>query len=337
MTTIVLGWDGLDYELAERFGLFDDFGPYHTQIETYNNPVIDLPHTHEIWPSIITGVHRNEHGLWVARDHDRKEWSNPVIDLASRLAEDAIPKSVREKIGALLQQAEEDRLNQATPEYYTERGLSTVFDGRRSYAISVPNYETALDEEYGFDSDRSTIFEHTVLPDGSENFEPLFGPLKIDERLSKQVSERLGVVKANIQYDHDLVFVWLGYLDTVGHLAPVRDEAGWYHRCYQYAASLTADIRSCLAPDDTLICVSDHGLQGGEHTHNAFFGATDETLIENVESVLDVRDAIDSTTAANDPARPPSVRDAFQGTHGRVGEAYSHEKLHGQLEDLGYL
>jgi len=51
---IVLGWDGLNLELAERFGVAESFGAHTATIETYVNPATDEPHTKELWPSMIT-------------------------------------------------------------------------------------------------------------------------------------------------------------------------------------------------------------------------------------------------------------------------------------------
>jgi hypothetical protein len=47
-TTIVLGWDGLDTTLVERFGPTEAFGPHCTSITTFDNPALGTPHTFEV-------------------------------------------------------------------------------------------------------------------------------------------------------------------------------------------------------------------------------------------------------------------------------------------------
>ena len=75
---IVLGWDGLDVELLDRYGLGDAFGQHRTTAETYVNPVIDDPHTRELWPSMITGSHPAEHGAPAATAHGVARDSPPL-------------------------------------------------------------------------------------------------------------------------------------------------------------------------------------------------------------------------------------------------------------------
>jgi len=101
------------------------------------------------------------------------------------------------------------------------------------------------------------------------------------------------------------------------------------------AATLTEEVRAELGPADTLVCLSDHGLQDGDHTHTAFVGATDERAVEGVESVLDVREGLDRVTPSRRHVEDVPVREAFQ-FEGRT-RSRAADEVRGQLEDLGYL
>lgn len=344
MTTVVLGWDGLDYELATEWGLADLFGLNHRRIETFDNETLGKPHTAELWPSIVTGQPPDEHGVHAAGDSGAQEWANPLIQHAARVAQYVVPETVRTRIGQLLR-ARGAEMPHRGPDYYAERGVSTVFDDRRALPLAVPNYRTERDGRYGVLADRGAQLAQVLEWDSSGDHgrwhEPGIAESVFDELLVGELHKKLGIVREAIQREYDLLFVWLGYLDTVGHVAPVVDEAGYQARSYRQAAQWTRELRSELADGDALITVSDHGLRDGYHTHDAFLGSTDSRVLDGTESVLDVRAAVDAVT----PTRPTADH-AEDDDHVPVREGYRHEAtttersaadVRGQLEDLGYL
>ncbi|WP_276261132.1 alkaline phosphatase family protein [Haloglomus litoreum] len=338
--TVVLGWDALDHEVTEEFGLSEAFGPHHAPLETFDNPVLGKPHTYELWPSIVTGVTPDEHGIHAATEGEGVDWGNPLIARASRLAQGVVPKSVRTKIGQVLRESGAE-LDFEYADYYAERGVSTVFDGRRARSVAIPNHRVEADDELDLVFDRGAqlgafLNIQNVDGDHTRHFPKVPLP-ELEERLVAECAKKLGVVRAALRREHDIVFVWLGYLDTVGHLAPVvaEEDPGWQERAYRLAASMTEEIRDEMQPEDTLVCVSDHGLQDGDHTPHAFVGASDERAIEGVESVLDVREGLERVTPKRSPVDEVPVREAFQ-FGGRVG-AKDADEVRGQLEDLGYL
>jgi len=67
MQVVILGWDALDAEVVEQYALAEQFGR-PSKIETYVNPTIDAPHTRELWPSMISGQHPDEHGIYAVSD-----------------------------------------------------------------------------------------------------------------------------------------------------------------------------------------------------------------------------------------------------------------------------
>jgi hypothetical protein len=336
--TVVLGWDALDHDLVTEFGLTEAFGPHTREIDTFDNPVLGEPHTKELWPSILTGVRPDEHGVHAATD-DGPEWESDAIATASRLAQGIVPERLRTEIGRVLRNRGAT-FAQKTPEYYRDRGVSTVFDGRASRAIAIPNYRTAADADAGYVVDRGgQLSEFLSITESSDTNRPETSLPRLQERLVAETTKKLGAVRAGLRREYDILFVWLSVVDTVGHLAPVvsEEDAGWQERTYRLAATLTEEVRAELQPEDTLVCVSDHGLQDGDHTHTAFVGASDEAAIDGVESVLDVREGLDRVTPSRGPAGEdgPPVREAFR--FGGRTAAKDADEVRGQLEDLGYL
>ena len=338
--TVVLGWDALDVEVAEEFGLAEAFGPHYAPLETFDNPVLGKPHTYELWPSIVTGVTPDEHGIHAATEEEGVDWGNPLIATASRLAQDVVPKSVRTKIGQLLRESGAE-LDFEYADYYRDHGIPTVFDSRRSRSVAIPNHRVAADDDLDLVFDRGAQLGEFLnvqnVGDGKTRHFPKVPLGQLEERLVAETTKKLGVVRAALRREYDILFVWLGYLDTVGHLAPVvaEEDPGWQERAYRLAANMTREIRAELTEADTLVCVSDHGLQDGDHTPHAFIGATDERAIEGVESVFDVREGLERVTPSRRAVEDVPVREAFQ-FEGRT-RAKDADEVRGQLEDLGYL
>lgn len=338
-TTVVLGWDGLDYELAKQFGLADAFGRHNKRIETFDNPALGKPHTHELWPSIITGVEPEDHGVW-AKTEGTADWDSPVIQTVANVAENVIPDRLRTKLGAMLR-ARGAEMSHRGPDYYRDVGVDTVFDGRQALPLGVPNYHTATNDRYGILADRGAQLAEYLDFDtsGTEGegswYEPGIPDHEFEQLIAGEASQKLGIVRAAVQREYDLVFVWLGYLDTVGHLAPVVDEAGFRRRAYDRSATWTREVADTLQPEDTLVCVSDHGLRNGFHTHDAFLGTSEERAIDGVRSVLGVRDGIERVTPASGEVEDPPIREAHQ--HDDAGETREAAAVRDQLENLGYV
>jgi hypothetical protein len=326
MTTVVLGWDGLDYERATAWGIERRFGAYNDLMAVYDSPALGKPHTYELWPSMITGVGRDEHGIDAAEYGAGSGWSNPLLNVAEAVSR-PIPEDLRKRVGRWLR-GQGATFAFETPEYYVERDLSTVFDEYDSLALAVPNYYSDVDRELGIEHDRgAALADYLTIEtvDGESQHRPATSLSRLEQRLVREAGGKIAVAKRAIQQGYDLVWVWLGYLDTLGHLEPVVDEAGWLRDHYEQAAAWTATVREDLEPQDTLVCVSDHGLSEGAHRHSAFLGSDTASVVDGVSRVTDVRGAIEAVTGRTDT---PSEHEAAQAaaTETRV-----------RLENLGYL
>lgn len=317
---IVLGWDALDADLIEKYELEDSFGELST-IDTYDNPVIDEPHTRELWPSMITGLHPDEHGIHAVSDTDGIDWDNPLIDWLSAVTTGVVPKHVRTAIGKRLRQRGAG-LDAKRPGYYREEGIPTIFDdGGR--AISIPNYVTAYDEEHALDGNRDDVWAE-ILPDrdGAEGLNPNVGVETIWSTLAGAVGDRLGHTIAAIEAGHSITWTWFGLVDTVGHIAPAV-EAPLEERAYQLAAKTTETVREMAPQDATVVSVSDHGLQAGEHTHYATLATDDERAHATISHVFDVAYWVEEARSA--------------GTPTEAGYGVGVEEVTDQLESLGYI
>lgn len=336
-TTIVLGWDGLDHSLVEEYGLAAAFGPHYSRIETFDNPVLGKPHTYELWPSIITGVRPDEHGVRFATG-DNTDPDHPLLDTARETVREVSPRRLRAAFDRRVR-SRGATLGLVSADHYRKRGVSTVFDGRAARPIAIPNYRVPRDDELDVVFDRGREFERFLRAGehGGESRALAASVPQLEERLASEVSRKLGVVRSAIQREHDLVFVWLGFVDTVGHLAPIAGEIApdWQERSYRLAADWTRELRAALGEDDKLICVSDHGIREGHHTPDAFVGATREAIPAAVDSVLDVRSAIEAVTPANGTAERPTIKETHRTEEtARVRTAADVKE---QLDGLGYL
>lgn len=335
-TTVVLGWDGIDPEILDKWDL-DGFGSHRCAIDSIANPELGEPHTSELWPTLISGVPPAEHGIRAATVDEGVAWESQTLQLLSRLASGVIPQRVRTEIGERLR-AGGAGTETITAEEFRKRGIPSVFEGRQSRAINIPNYLTPADERYRRGEGRLEIWRSVLSTRTDEDggglvYEPEIPIPELDERLLAECTRQLGYVRAAAQRQNDIIWVWLRYLDTVGHIAPAVDESGWKRRHYETAERLTCDIRDWLPDGDRVVCVSDHGLQEGHHTEEAVL-ATDEP-VDSVDSVCDVAPWIDGITPSRQPLDPTPVRDSFDS--GEQLQDASPADVRDHLENLGYI
>lgn len=337
---IVLGWDGLDYDLLEDWGLTISFGEYSREIETYDSPTLGVPHTTEIWPTIITGLSPSEHGITATTAEGSVEWENPLLNAASIAAQYAIPSTIRTWIGKQLLESGADVSDYRT-DHFSENGIKTIFDERQSRPISLPNYHNEADERLAILSDRKDVWDGAFKPvrEGEGEityYEPLAETETIDEYLTSKLYKRLGIVESARERTYDLIFCWFGYLDTVGHLAPMMDEAGYQRRHYERAARITTQLRNEVSNDDVVISISDHGLRNGKHTHSPVIAADNEPFVNDVSSVYDF-------SAALDTHYPPTEQDGVslqyseRSSDSKTEQSESATEVRNRLKDLGYL
>jgi predicted AlkP superfamily pyrophosphatase or phosphodiesterase len=324
MTVVVLGIDALDPELVDPDSHSNLTLASHRPISTIDS-VEGEPSTHELWPTIITGLRPEEHGLTL--DDDGVAWGNPVLDTASLIADYLLPDTLQTKVGAwLLTNTEADAFR--TPaSYYTNNGLSTLFDGRDAAAIGVPNYVVepdSEDREHRLRRSMGDLFERDPEATGGHTSS---NPDEFYEQCLEMSMIRIARTRRKLRSDrYELVFGYTSGLDLVGHVT--YDLPELQARAYDELDDFVGELASDLEEDDDLLVVSDHGLQDGVHTHPAMVAGTDPAMVEAIESVLDVRAAVE--TALDERDHRGSAEDH---EFDRAGA----QDVKEQLQDLGYM
>ena len=322
MTVVVFGVDALDPELDAPERQPNLTLAEYSSIETIQS-VAGEPSTHELWPTIITGLPPTEHGLEL---DDGVAWQNPLLRAGSSAANHLLPDTVQTRIGAwLLNNTEEDAFR-VPATYYEEQNLPTVLDGEDRLAIGIPNYVVdpdTEDREHQLRTQMGALFERDP--------EAVGGHVSADpEAFYEQCLEMAMIRTARLRRGvrgrrYELVFGYTSGLDLVGHVSPETPER--QQRAYDEFDDFVGELRADLDEGDELLLVSDHGLQDGLHTDEAMIASTTPELPAAVDSVLDVRGAIEDLLRA--------------GTHdpesGRDSRGVDSEAVQKQLEDLGYM
>jgi predicted AlkP superfamily pyrophosphatase or phosphodiesterase len=325
MTLVVFGIDALDPDLVDPETHPNLALDASKPIETIVSDVGE-PSTHELWPTIITGLRPEEHGLVLG--DDGVAWGNPILDWGSHVADVLLPDALQTRIGAwLLTNTEADAFR--TPaSYYADNGIDTVFDGRRSKAIGVPNYVVDTDtedREHALRQSMGDLFERDPAATGGHRSAD---PIAFYNSCLEMAMVRTARVRAALRANEfELVFGYTSALDLVGHVA--YQSPGMQRAMYAAIDAFVGELRDDLADGDELLLVSDHGLKEGVHTEPAMVATTEADLVEPIESVVDVRAAIER--ALGSESHQPSGHD-FQ-----VSAASNGEAVQKQLEDLGYM
>jgi len=325
MTVVVLGVDALDPTLVDP--------EPHPNLALSARRAIDTiesangaPSTHELWPTIITGLPPVDHGLTL--ESDGVAWGNPLLDWGSRIADYALPDALQTRLGAwLLTNTDADAFR--TPAgYYAERGLSTLFDGRVAKPIGIPNYVVdpdGTDREHRLRRGMGDLFERD--PDAVGGHRSADPRAFYEDCLEMSMVRIARVRRALRAREYELVFGYTSGLDLIGHVAHATP--GLQERAYGELDEFVGELAGDLGDADELVLVSDHGLRDGVHTDEAMIAGTAERLVAGVGSVLDVRDAIEAELDRRD--HRPDPDDPTPD-----GSRPDSPAVRRQLEDLGY-
>lgn len=325
MTLVVAGLDALDAGVLSTGDYPNLTLAAHSRISTLRSSTGELS-THELWPTIITGVTPEEHGLTL---QSGLSWDSPLLRFGGKIAQYTLPKAVRSKIGAwILNNAEVDVFR--TPaSYYERQGVSTLFDNTDSKTIGIPNYVTDTDSgdrEHELRRGLGELFERdTEQPGGHVSADPR----AFYEQCMEMVMIRIARIRRAVRSgNHELVFGYTSGVDLIGHVA--YNDPGLQNRAYAELDGFVGELRTDISGEDTLVIVSDHGLRDGVHTEDAVIASTEPRIVDAVESVLDVREVLEHELEGDrhepkgqDPIKAPSTDDE--------AEVREH------LEDLGYI
>ncbi|WP_225334128.1 alkaline phosphatase family protein [Halomicrobium urmianum] len=322
MVLVVLGIDALDPDLVDPSAHPNLTLASHRAIDTIDSHAGE-PSTHELWPTIITGLPPAEHGLEL---DDGVAWENPLLRHGSTLADALLPDVLQTRIGAwLLTNTGADAFR--TPAtYYDEQGIETVFDGRNAKPIGIPNYVVdpdAEDREHALRRSLGDLFERDPEATGGHRTSD---PYEFYEQCMEMAMIRIARARRALRgADHELVFAYTSGLDLIGHVT--YDLPDLQMEAYAEVDEFVGELRDDLREGDELLLVSDHGLQNGVHTHEAMVAGTDPARVAEIESVLDVRDSVESGLVGREHTRDSPQYELEAGG----------DDVKQQLEDLGYM
>ncbi|WP_424003984.1 alkaline phosphatase family protein [Haloarcula salina] len=326
MVLVVLGIDALDPELVDSAAHPNLTLDAHRAIETIESAE-GGPSTHELWPTIITGLTPPEHGITL---DDGVAWENPLLRFGSAAADYLLPSSLQTRLGAwLLNNTEQDAFR-IPATYYEDEGLSTVFDGREAAPIGIPNYVVdpdSEDREHSLRRNLGDLFERDLEAKGGHSSTD---PALFYEQCLEMSMVRLARARRALRGGrYELVFAYTSGLDLIGHVAYEQPEL--QDLAYDELDEFVGEVRDDLGDGDELLLVSDHGLQDGVHTDEAMVAGTDEAMVDAIASVVDVRDAIESELDRHD--HTPTRR----ATAATGSDSDQSEEVREHLEDLGYM
>lgn len=326
MVLVVFGIDALDPELVDPEDHPNLVLNAHSSIETISSSAGE-PSTHELWPTIITGLSPDEHGLTL--NDDGVSWGNPILAAGSMVADYIMPDSLQSRIGAwLLTNTKADAFRMPAS-YYAENSIETLFDGFESAAIGVPNYvvdSDTEDREHNLRRSLGDLFERDPDAIGGHRSAD---PYEFYEQCLEMVMVRIARCRRSLRGGrHELVFAYTSGLDLMGHVT--YDLPDLQRAAYDEIDEFVGELLNDLTADDELLIVSDHGLQNGVHTDKAMVASTNETMVEAIDSVLDVRSAVESALRGGSH-QPEHKSNGF--TLSETGAAEVQE----QLENLGYM
>lgn len=324
MTVVVLGVDALDADIVNQGRHPNLTLESYCGIDTIVSSM-GKPSTHELWPTILTGLRPREHGLVL---DDGVAWDNPLLRIGSDVADYILPNVLQNRIGAWLLNTTDQDAFRVPATYYEANGLTTVFDGRRAMAIGIPNFVVEDDEDREHKLRRSLgdLFERDPTARGGHTSSD---PVAFYEQCLEMAMVRIARVRRSLRSgNYELVFGYTSAIDLIGHVA--YDQPALQAHAYDEMNEFVGELAADLAKEDELLLVSDHGLQEGLHTETAMVAGTDEEMIEAIESVLDVRAAI--STELDSGRHMPDRRGKF-----KKRDSGDQREIRQQLEDLGYM
>jgi predicted AlkP superfamily phosphohydrolase/phosphomutase len=324
MVLVVLGIDALDPELVDSGTHPNITLTAHRSIDTIDSSAGE-PSTHELWPTIITGLPPAEHGLVL---DDGVAWENPLLRYASAAADNLVPQRLQTEIGAWLLTNTQADAFRVPATYYPDNDISTVFDGRESATVGIPNYVVDVDSEdreHNLRRSLGSLFERDLDATGGHTSSD---PYEFYEQCMEMAMTRIARARRCLRgRRNELVFAYTSGLDLIGHVT--YDLPDLQMAAYDELDEFVGELRDDLRPEDELLLVSDHGLQQGVHTHEAMVAATDPSLVESIDSVLDVRDAIETELDLGNHETADQKSEPIDSEGG--------EQVQERLEDLGYM
>lgn len=327
MTLVVFGIDALDPELVDPEDHPHLTLDAHGTVDSILSTVTDEPSTHELWPTIITGLPPERHGLQLERGLN---WENPIIDFGSSVATELLPDTVRSRIGSWLLNNTDEAAFRTPATYYKKNNIATIFSDVSSKTIGIPNYVVNPDEEdreHTLRKGLGDLFQHD--PNKKEKHKHTSSDPEEFYHLCLEMSMiRIARTRRALRRrEYELVFGYTSGLDLVGHVSYNNPEM--QKQAYREMDEFVEELYNDLRPEDELVLISDHGLQDGIHTNEAMIASTSDAIVDRIDSLLDFRHDIEKELV-NDQHQPEQSK---LKAHDEIAA----DNVQQHLEDLGYM
>ncbi|WP_052367949.1 alkaline phosphatase family protein [Haloferax sp. ATB1] len=272
----------------------------HDHIESFSYST-DLPITTEVWTTVATGVHPEEHGI--VATGEQQEWKNPVLQTLSKVTPYVLPKDLRVRLGTILRGDEED-----SAMVMRQTDVDTIFPHGSAFGWPGVTPARHLSEAWH------------LLEQANAN------KISTDELLDKSMKNtgiEFGWLIAAADLGYPVVGVHSHILDIAGHAFARREKK--LKEVYTQVDRLVGMIQEHT---DRLVILSDHGMQvewlddesPGDHSLRPFISSNFATDLP--DDMYSVRPWVESQITANTEERDESV---------------GIDTTHQQLKDLGYL
>lgn len=264
-TLCVLALDAADYRLVRQWGCDNILQATHSPLETFSHSH-PWPLTSEVWPTVATGLHPEEHGL--SEIEDARNWDSSTLVLASQVTK-FLPIGVRKALGRLVRLGgAEQSLDQTDTEHPFDAvngwpGLSPARRLNRAWSLMD-------DVNAGRISDA-----------------------EFREQMRLQTAEAFGWLASKADSRDACVGVHCHILDVAGHVYAQRPES--LRRTYEWVDTQVGWVRGAC---DRLLILSDHGMltaatddaDPGVHSEEALISASDSIEADPPTDVFDVAD-----------------------------------------------
>lgn len=323
---VVLGLDSLDAHWVDHHATptIDSFTE-RGEMKTPEGLGPDELITGYLWPSMLMGEHPVDAFPGQYQDSNSEttsltRWNNPVLDSGpvrrlERIVVERLSRRLKDQIKGLLSKANVEQEKQAAT-VLEERG-SLLDAASNPKLISIPgiNADDSNTELKSMVSDRVGNTGKTTKKD-AQTFERAAARGDIDRLI-----RTLWAVRSR---EHDLVFTHFYSLDLIQHIW-VNSETKMDRWYYLYDRFVSQVLRE-TSDDDTVVLVSDHGMQSdGIHSKRAFYAASKEVWGEPPYKMVDLREVLQSELESHR---------IDGGSAGPEMEVSADTKDH--LENLGY-
>jgi len=277
---IVLGIDGLEYNLVEKWRLDNLMQKKFCKLNLSDFKVIVTP---PIWGSMITGIVDKEIiELWtkyiklIGNDEKLDEKTSTKI----------LGKIIPEKIGAwfqnhLIQFFVGGNPFEMTANYVKNKNQKTVFDlFKKSWTNGIPGFGKNVSGE-----EQRKLTVQAIMG----NKKPY-----IEFILEKYYEDKLLLLNELKKQDNDLIFWYTPMLDNFGHMG-MGNPLKLMMKHYLEINNLVGEIIK-MCPSSIIYVISDHGMERidqkksswGAHSDHAFFSSNTGEKIEKPPQLYDL-------------------------------------------------